>query len=442
MKTWLGTCRSTVLFVLVAGLGYLVDAQGQEQLWVKGAWVTVRSYPSPDAAVSAHWVTNTRVRVEAREGNWCHARLEGEDVTYGGGAEMGYVACDALGQKRLTFADLSPQWTNEHEILEASARAFWIAPSISRFAQFGLNLNYFALAATEDESEKKAQIPIRFAIPQFNAMKQLLERGVVPVEGEVLSRIAISNPKPDTGSSDWMAQSEIGRHLQTFEPSRNLPPVKPSAFASHADVVLVGEAGVDAISAMQGKANRVEFRGKPQWISGHHDEGVVGYWDIGEINVWYSRPAILYSVSSAGLVGAKSIQSAIVKPPSPADGCEGGYPPLPDGAAVSGYPRIFGQPLISFFLPQVLAAKKLDVISRKVRLTIHGDPYSGPKHPEPTSVLVHAIDINNDRVPDLAVFEWSAIGLISGEISLHRYQFVNVGGDWWYVGYESAAECT
>lgn len=428
------SARSTISAPLL--LSALLPTQIQaapESQWVQAAWVNVYSEPGKNGKVISHWPTNTMVKIERRDGEWCLAKSD---------AVSGYIACNVLGKQPLTLKDLNARDQRNALPADRESRSFWIAPSVRRFTEVGFRLNFEALSAEQTERQNKSRTPVRFVIPEFEAMKRKLAEGVVPVAEQELARVNMNTQQSFESTPDWQVNAEVIRHLTSFDPLQHLPAIKASMFKRHADVLLSGEASVDAIAAVIGQPNSIKFEGKPEWVTGHNDEGVASIWDIRNVDVRYARPITLFSISRVGLVGARTIQSATVAAYSPDEGCTGGYPPLPEGLPISGYPHLKEQPLISFFLLSPQPFRKLDVLTRKARIVVHSDPYSGPKNPQPTSVLVHTLDIDQDNVPDLGVFEWDSPGQITEEEITQRYYFINVAGQWWYAGYESYGECT
>jgi hypothetical protein len=435
----LGVASYVALFMAASAIPALSLAAPSEQ-WVQSSWADVRSGPGKDAGVIANWVTNTPVRVERREADWCYAKAASAE---GAAAPVaGYVACNELGERPLTLKEANTPDKRGQLPPDREARSFWIAPSVGRFADVGYHLNYTALSAEQDVREKSTREPVRFIVPAFEAMKRKLMAGVVPVAEQELARVNMNSFKPFDAVPDWRVSNEVTGHLRSFDPLRNLPAIKASLFSRHADVLLSGEPWLDTVAAMLGQPSHIRFEGRPEWVAGHHDDGVSGIWDIRSVGVDFARPVTLHSVSHAGLVGARSIQSTSYQPYSPDDGCTEGYPELPGGMPIAGYPRLKEQPLISFFLPRTLTQTKVDVLSRKRHVTVHGDPYSGPKNPQPTTILLHTLDLDQDAVPDMAIFEWTTSGQITQAWVTSRYFFVNVAGEWWYTGYENYGECT
>jgi len=418
-----------------------VHAAGEQQ-WVKASWVDVRIVPAKDAKIIANLATNTAVSVEQRKDEWCLVSATTTGLEPLLKPAKGYIACNTLGTKKLTLGDVFAPGKDGTTAPDMEKQLFWIAPSLGRFTQVGTHLNYRSLSAEQSHREKTTRTPVRFEIPEFEAMKKRLMQGVVPLAEQELSRVNVNTFKAFNSIPAWYINSELINHVKTFEPQKNLPPAKSSLFKRHADVLLSGEGNADAIATMLGQPNSVKFSGKPEWITGHHDEGVSAFWDIRKIDVKYANPVALHSISHTGFVSARMIQSNVIMANSAAEGCAEGYPVLPEGQAVPGYPRSKEYPLVSFFVPRLLAIKKSDVFSRKAPVVVHSDPYSGPKNPQSRSILIHTLDLDQDGVPDLAIMEWSSPGFVSGSMSSQRYQFVNIAGDWWFAGYESYGECT
>lgn len=432
---WLAAFGATVIAATEPPGNAAGDVAANGMHWVRDVWVEVRSAPTADAAVVTGLPFEAALQVERRQADWCSVRSETERLS-------GFVPCDHLGaapaDRKAFFAGVrrgeGPENQDEFE--------FWLAPSAGRLAYAGERLNYRVLSAEQRERQERTQTPIRFKLPRFEAMKRRLAAGVVPVAENELARLNVTTFEPLSEFNHWQLSGELTDYVRSFDPAKHLPRATASRFRKHADVLLSGEASADAIAAMTGRANEVRYGGKPEWVNGHHSEGVSALWDIRRIDLRYAQPVTLHSVSGNGLLGARTLHDSAIVASSENDGCSEGYAPLPEGRPLPGYPRLKQQPLLSFVLPTALPEKKVEVLTRKARIVVHSDPYSGPKNPQPQAVLVHTLDLDRDGIADLAVMEWSAPGPVSDLPSSSRYQFINVAGEWWFAGHESYGECT
>ncbi|XVJ68244.1 MAG: hypothetical protein HEQ39_00250 [Rhizobacter sp.] len=396
----------------------------------------MRAEPDKSSKVLANWVTNLPVLLLQRSGAWCQIRNPEHLI--------GWVACEFLGQEALTLkALLQTDPITGSYLPSVEARSFWVAPSIYRFAQVGRSLNYSALSAEQQERERNTQRPIRFPIPEFEAMKQRLATGVLPRIEQEVARLNLLT----WTSFDDIDVTKIGadriEHLKSMTPLQHLPPAKRSLFRQHADVVMHNEPSIDAAASMLGKPSKVSFHGKAQWVQGRHSEGVSSFWDVREVRIHYADPVVLHAVSRHALIGARKIETASVIAPSSDEGCSEGYGGLPEGYPLPGFARIKDQDrLLGFFLPQALPRAKVDITSVKRQSVFRIDANSTHQDPKLQRFVVHSVDLNQDGIADMAVIEWQAPAFVSEQLQSNRYEFLNIAGQWWYTGFVFYAECS
>lgn len=402
--------------------------------WVQTAWQEVRDKPNSTAAIVAHWPANTTVSLGKQEGEWCQAKPET--------GEIGFVPCKVLGATPLTLQMLNDRRRAGAERDDMEALSFWVAPSVKRFAQAGINMNWHRLTAQQKEREERSQQPVRFSLPEFEAMKQRLRQGVVPRMEEETTRIDIETFISAGPLPPWFDRQG---YLKRFLTPNLLPVAKSSLFRRHTDVLSAfdnyGDA-TDAIIAMQGQPATIRYAGKPVWVTGHHDAGVESIWDIGHVDVRYARPAFLLAISYEGFIEARTIAGSRVGGSDYDDGCAEGYPTLPVGDFVPGWPRLKHDRLMALYLSALPPNKKVDVLTRKKQVAIPENDYSDNAPSKLTNVLVRSIDLDQDGIADLSVMELPENGPVSEMLNQHRYFFVNVNGRWWYTGEEVLAECT
>jgi len=402
--------------------------------WVHGSSVNVRAGAARDAKVLANWTTNTKLDLLKQEGEWCLLRAQ-DGVT-------GYVHCSLIGAKPLTLADLGAELGDPGKS-DLAARAFWIAPSFRRFEQYGMWLDYSVLTQEQREREEKTQKPIRFAVPEFDAMKRRLKEGILPDFSLAVPRVQAFGADLPKERAWWMGETLT--YLKGFLTPEMLRDAKPSLFAKQSDVLIFGEffASADGIAAQFDRPSTASPMGAPRYQAGHHDAGIAGIWDIGSIEVRYPAATVLHAVSRNGLVGARQIATASLVGRSYGDGCTEGYSPLPDGKPLAGYPKV-NERLVAFYGPKPIEARKVQIMTRKARAYIHTDPNSGPPKPEWRDLLVHHIDLNNDNAPDIAVLEarLPRAGFDPVQMASWFFYFVNIAGTWWVAGFEQYGECT
>ncbi len=418
------------LLVVATSSITLAKAANEKSLWVQAAWQAVQAGPDTKTAVVAHWPANTIVSMGEKKGDWCQAKAEN--------GEAGFVPCTVLGETALTLEVLYARWPDK-STRDDEKLAFWVAPSVARFTQAGANFNYRALSAQQQAEEERTQKPVRFPIAEFDAMKRRLSQNVLPRIEQEVNRIdarsfASLGPTPPWNSSnaDW---------LKRWLSPAMLPPAKPSMFRQHGDVLVWGEGSSDAIAALLGQPSRIRFVGKPEWVVGHHDQGVVGIWDIGGVESRYARSVPLVAISRSGLIEARLVTGTESSGYSYDEGCAEGYPTLETGELLPGWPRVKTDRLVALYLPALPATKKVDVLTRRKQAPIPESDISDTPPRKLSDVMVHSFDLDQDGIADVSVMEVPETTMATtGEPTL--YFFLNVAGRWWYAGQEYSAFCT
>jgi hypothetical protein len=398
--------------------------------WVHGSWVNVRSEASKTSKIKGNWTTNTKITLIRKAGDWC--QVSGDDGL------NGFIACDLVGSMPLTLKMISEIENKDTQLRALPERKFWVAPSAQRLAAVGWHLNGAALSEAQRKKESETKIPIRFLIPEFEAMKARLTAGFIPNIEQELPRINLwlENDKKDKTIAA----------LQVLNSSNYLPPIKPSLFTRQTDVVSFYESTVDSLVAMTNSKPAIQYLGKPRWATfSRNEDGIASYWDIGRIKVTFAEPLVFHSIGRNGLVSARSITSQSINSDS-SSGCDTGYPPLPDGKAINGYPKQKEWPLLSFYSTTAVTQKKVLIESRKKRFISISNSDSDRKQNggerSPSSVAVHSIDLNADGIADFAIIESARVGEISGQFVSVRHYFTNIQGIWFTTGEETTQECT
>ena len=406
--------------------------------WVQASWLNVREQPARTAKVVANWVTNTPLAIDERRDGWCHARADD--------AATGWVACEFLAPQPATLRlpGEAPRPTDTDD----AARAFWIAPSLARLGAAGAMFNSRALTAEQAAREAATKTPVRFSLPEFEAMKQRVQHALVPRLEQEIARVDIASwTTLATGRADASPGSDpTARLLRTIDPLHALSAARPSLFRQQGDALVFPDASVDAVIAMQGAPGKVGFGGKPAWIDGQYDAGVNSIWDVGDVHVRYATPAVLLQVGRQGRLGGRLVDGGT------ATGTDYGQSEgnCNDAAALPGNdhappgfaPIKDDETLIAFYVPKALAPGKVEVLSRKRRVNLPANDVAGnPFEPAQRTFLVHEIDLDRDGNADLAVIELlEEDGSVSGVHAL-RWQFINVAGRWWYAGLYRLDEC-
>lgn len=401
--------RALLVVMLLYGAGSLhaadrISGTPGSTVWVHGSFVNLRQAARNDAPVVEQWPTNTQLHLVARNGEWCEVE--------GPGSRRGFIACRLLGDKALALADLAGLNPND-----AARRAFWIAPSWGRLAATGQALTEVLLTAGQREAELQTNRPARWAVPEFEAVKARLRAGAqLQVEQEIDQTNRPVSPE---------ALSRI--------PAGALPQAVPSLFRKRTEFALIPS--VDEAAAMRGGTLRLLriLRGPEYHSNRNDDQWIDGTWDIGEAEVAIEPPAVAYKLAASGLLAANSINSAVVSAGPAEGGCgsvdlNGRYaawrPRLE--AAQPGYARIpSDQELVGFFSVHIIRPDAVQITTRDFRTSTvqaDGQRVNG-------KLVVHAVDLNKDKAPDVVII----IGQVPGGISpflMTKRIFVNIGGTW------------
>lgn len=372
--------------------------------WVHGSFVNLRQAARNDAPVVTQWSTNTQVNMLARKGDWCEVE--------GPAQKRGFIICRLLGEKALTLTDL-----NSLKPEEAARRAFWIAPSWGRLAAAGQALTDTMLSAGQRETQLKTSRAIRWAIPEFEAVKSRLRSGA-KLQTELEISGALKPIPPET--------------LAALPPGA-LPQATKSLFRKRTEFAL--EPSIDEAVALRGGtvSLRRVLRGPEYHSNRHDDQWFDGTWDIGEAELAIDPPVIAYGLSASGLLAAKSIDTAVV-PTGQGPGTCGSTTPSNRYTswrprlekALPGYARIPKDfEVTGFFSSHSIRPEEVQVTTRVFRTeTVQAD---GKREIGKTFVL--AIDLNKDKVPDLLIVIGQVPGSISAFLTTTRI-FVNIGGTW------------
>lgn len=416
----------------------VMTAQGAEQRWVHGSWVNLRTGPSAEANVVSQLTTNTPVAVHTRQGEWCEISAQAPKV-------RGYVACRLIGDKRLTLADLGqPKLPDGAPNPDFNpARAFWVAPSVTRLIQAGDFFWATMLSKSQQESEtididrepalqQKAQLkPHRFPIPEFEAMKARVQQGIVAPPSSKPPMLAGHSLAPET--------------LQLMKMGK-LDSVKPSLF-KHASEIASASSSVEQLSAQFEITEQVRILDGPQWAHHRHDTPrVFGHWDIGSLKLSLQKPVAEYVVGRQGLAAALQWKAEETQDYKAEYSCTSGFSlaqraktRLPD------YPQV-KDPLVWFFVPKALPYKKVAIktLARQFEPMTEGKKFGQPTY---SLLVMHEIDLDGDSIPDLSA--WEVMGQPSlyeqpdqSDLVVLRITFANIAGEWRLLDMDSYGECT
>jgi len=411
------------VFALPLLLLCMGTALADDSRWVRGGWVGLREAPVSGAAIVGFRQTNSRVRLLSRNSDDCR-------VDAGDGL-AGYLPCAELLERPLRLDDLP---ADQRE----SLTAFWLAPTMERFATIARGLESGRLTEAQQAAQQKSQKPLRFPLADFDAMKRRLQQGLLPDFSDAEPRVELGQLHAATRGRSWWIDSVADALGEVLTPQL-LPPAKPSLFRQPSEVLLAYTATVDGIAAMLPQPSSVRFSGRPEWLQTHYNEGFTGLWDIGEVEVGYAQPVVLHAVGRNGLVSAGSVAGGVVTGfTEDEDSCADGYPGLPEPAPLAGYPQVH-ESIAVFYLRTPLPARKARIVTRRLQLAVRRE---NGNDTTPADFLLHGIDLDADGTADLVSLEGRRKGDISGEDVSDFSYFANIAGRWWLAGYAYYSECT
>jgi hypothetical protein len=444
--------NARLLFVLLALSSFA--AESADSRWVHGSWVNVRSAASSKGDVVARLTANTPVTVLADQGEWCEISAKAPEV-------LGFMACKLLGNKPLLLSDVgtAPPYGSKADPRYSPTRAFWIAPSVARL---GAAAEFFwstMLSDTQRQKERPERIedwnqqpaPVRFPIPEFDAMKALLQNGIVAAEERRPAIIRWSELKRETAGKSEESFLYSGRWIDAgglaLMRQGRLDPVKPSMFKRVEDLAPAG-ATVEELSAQFGIRERLRVLSGPQWVHHRNDGPVVaGMWDIGSYEIALGEPVIEYVVGRGGLAAAMEWTPSDTQDVQADHGCESGFGlapkslrPLPD------YPRV-KDPLVWIYTPKALPYKNVAIKVFAKRFEPQADSRRSGQGSAFTLLVMHEIDLDGDGIADLMA--WEGMGRLvmdggpnAGDTATLRIYFANIAGEWYLLNLDTFTECT
>jgi len=435
-------------------------AQGQARLplaigatvYVQASRTNLRAQAQADAAVLAQPVTNTAFKVLARQGDWCEVEGAIDDTA----VHHGFISCSFLGADRLTLAFIDVQLDKKNldarARLDWHSRAFWIAPSLTRWNAVGLAMEGALLSPETRNREIAEAKPLRFKVPEFEAMKRRLANGVQVTT----DTLAVPQGQSLQALSDQAMPYE---HLRPALQRIKLPTIKASFFkAGEVPVIVAPEKYgeyesvraivlVDALSAanktvfqatVTGPAayamNRETQESAPRrdlkLVPVNGDLGIIaGVWDVGSLRVNFRGGALLHGVTKRGEPSAESV-----------DGIE---VPLGEGTTCTASPiDLKEHPVPGYARPAdtiVRWAGKPMAGAEDARVQVKSRQIGGKTQYD--LVVTHEIDLNGDGIADFVVWQGRYQPQVSAE-GIWNAVFANIEGQWMLLSYDEDADCT
>ncbi|MDR3159250.1 MAG: hypothetical protein LBU11_09660 [Zoogloeaceae bacterium] len=328
--------RACRLGLLLPGLFFAALAHAETR-WVHGSWVNVRETADAQSAVIEHVTTNTQVEVLTREGGRCEIAWKDE--------KRGFVPCGLLGERPLTLGEtLKPPYGDEisavirlPETLKENPqysppRAFWISPSPFRLIMAGRYFQrilllekqfYLEQGFTENGqiclSDCEAPRLVRYPVPEFEAMKALLGKGIIygadydpPFSNcsqswqvSVSTIQELKDKLEDWGMEDRNFRIQVSCQMPKMPemPKLRLPEIRTSFFKNIKDI-LPGNADIGQISAHFGIVAQGRVVHSPRWVSEHVQERSFysGGWDVGRYEMKLAKPVVEHVIGRNGRI--------------------------------------------------------------------------------------------------------------------------------------------
>lgn len=411
--------------------------------WVHGSWVNLRAAPTTKAEVIDRLVVNTPITLQSTQGDWC-------EITTNDKPLRGFLGCKFLGEKPLTLADLGTD-----EYLVNAPRAFWLAPSARRLMAAGTHFRNTLLTERQREREEfryennepfdlsKPPGIVRYPAPEFDAMKDVMKKGVIAAQEYRPGSMRWAEVMlPDDNTRSVNANAiYIYQHGLSLARIVTPKPVAPSLF-KHITDLAPRSATLENLSAQFGIIERLRVLGGPKWVNFRHENPrVAGYWDMGSFELTLDKPVFEYVIGRQGLAAAARWDKATEQHAIDAEeGCsEGMNFGMRATDPVPGYPKV-KDPLVWIFTPEPLPYKKVSI--KRSAKRIPPSTSGKPEWQEHTLelIVIHEIDIDNDGIADLSV--WEGMAPRFGSEVATRMVLANIAGEWHLIEADSYSECT
>lgn len=437
-----------LLCVLTAVLP--ISASGADEdkhRWVQGSWVNLRASAATQAEVIDHLIVNTEVLILSRQGEWCEVSVKDRLV-------RGFMTCKLIGERPVTLAGAS----SNDETTGNAARAFWLAPSAQRLMAAG---SYFWSKLLSERQRAREEINfdgnqtydeknppkiLRFAAPEFEAMKALMKNGVIAASENrppavKWSEIAKQLPRDDSDSVQFEGIYLYGNALslaRLVSPA----PVAPSLFKRVTDLA-ARSVTTEQLSAQFGIVERMRVVGGPQWVFFRHDNPrVAGYWDLGSYELALEKPVVEYVIGRRGLASAKLWHTRTKHDIAADEGCTEGMGFQEQGVeSLKGYP-VVKDPLVWIYTPEALPYKKVAIKRYAKRISAQASGKPAWQVYQLDLIVAHEIDLDGDGIVDLAVWEGMPANAASGAEITVRFVLANIAGEWHLIEADSYTECT
>ncbi|MDO9568328.1 MAG: SH3 domain-containing protein [Hydrogenophaga sp.] len=446
--------RSVLAATAVAIALSIGHARAAEILWIQGSWVNLRAEAAANSTIVDRLIVNTEVALLSKQGNWCEVTAKTPEV-------RGFVACALLGTQAVSLAEVgSPTMAEDKANPHYSAqRSFWLAPSMRRLLEAGEN--FWSAMLTQEQQEKERPgwfsvaysgnqpAPVRYAIPEFEAMKNVMKVGIVaaPERRPMLTRWSELKQRVDASVDVQYASIQLSGgqwvpdEVASMVRIARLNPARPSFF-KHQGELAPAVSDVEALSAQFGIVERLKVLSGPKWVHPrHNDPFVEGSWDVGSFEVTLDKPVLEYAIGRRGLAELREAVISWKFDVNAEESCSEGFNLKPRAMArsLSGYPRV-KHPLAWLHVAEPIPFKKVQITTAARKLVTQPNEQHGRN--AFTTIFMHDVDVEGDGVPDLAVWEGMLREGSGGDMLGVRVVFANIGGEWFLLDSDYFAECS
>ncbi|MFO1369318.1 MAG: hypothetical protein U1F46_10015 [Marinagarivorans sp.] len=447
--------------ILILCFMSVFSVAAEQPKWVAGSWVSIRKTIDATSPIVDHLVTNSAVNQINKNDKVCEISWAQQG--------RGFVPCEFLGDKPLQFSELLVKLDSAVPHRDSTPlRAFWLKPTAAGLFQAADYFHGTLLTDAQRQGEvgdSSAFAPgklIRYAVPELEAMKSVLSKGIVaPAEAFVplISCREIQSAQDkikgdwEQVTSSWASQMRLQYPYSPYTsfrgpcrvsgvPKLNLPTVKPSFFTNAAQLAS-GDATVEELSARFGILEKGRVLGGPRWELDYDAYRYTGAWDIGKYELQLTQPIYEHVIGRNGLIGVYRWQpKSIITPNGVSSYCVEGLRNKRMGKElVPGYPAVKGD--LFWFQTNTALPFKSAKISRAVVMAPE-NKNADPSLQLANKVAVYEIDINSDGIVDFV--QWDAWGKpqIAGPdpLLVSRRVFVNISGIWYPLSMDGYGECT
>jgi hypothetical protein len=433
--------------------------------FVQASFARVRAAPGKDAGTLTWLVTNTSVRLIALQEEWCEIEIDetpGESHGAANEKTRGFMSCDLLASGPLTLTMVEARLAGKPSAksrLNWLSRAFWIAPSLTRWTAVGEALEGAYLDEVTQRQEIVNEAPQRFKVQEFEAMKQRLANGIR------VTPEAYRAPSGAVGGLDHLP--EIPEDAGQAGHRVPMPQIKSSHFGKNEIPVIFQDfkylgnyvsrdtgsilSLIDALSAFNGAPFRVTVT-EPAYYALHPEipavadlgewpgglikvagamEVIVGIWDVGGLRATFEGNALLHGVTARGEPTARDVREIALGI---------GYD---SPCSYSGSSAVMESKPVAGYAPSTAAilrwAGKPIPGGAGARASIRTQRLTGKS--EYDQVLTHEIDLNRDGVADFLIWQGRYMPQVSAE-GLWEAVFANIDGHWRLLRYDEDADCT